>query len=130
MSGSTSTAWSLPLTLRVNFWAMSAVSSWMARDARDGAGSPVRCSWFVAYLAPLREPAGRARPSGTLMQAGADWNGYNDEILTVERWRCLSRTAWSRHSVADADCTRLRRAVRLRGGMAPGGCGHEALCRL
>src|ERR1700722_12147083 len=28
-----------------------------------------------------------------------------------------SQTGWSRHSVADADCTRLRRTVRLRGGL-------------
>jgi NitT/TauT family transport system substrate-binding protein len=54
-----------------------------------------------------------ARPAETLIQAAADWNGYNDEILAAARWCGRSQTA--RHSVADADCPGLRGAVRLRG---------------
>src|ERR1700674_2675805 len=69
MSGSTSTVWSLPLTLRVNFWAMSAVSSWGWRRTAH--------SWRACAVARTLEGC----PGGTLIQPVGDWNGYNDEIL-------------------------------------------------
>src|SRR5271154_2932198 len=77
MSGSTSTVWSLPLTLRVNFWAMSTVSSWMARKLGM---APDRLLRFGADARTCG-----VRPAGTLIQATADWNGYNDEILVAAR---------------------------------------------
>ena len=69
MSGSTSTVWSFPLTLRVNFWAMSAC------PPGDGAGLPA--GWNPGADARTRG----LRPAGTLIQAAVDWNGCNDEIL-------------------------------------------------
>src|ERR1700687_3400138 len=74
MSGSTSTVWSLPLTLRVNFWAMSAVSSWMARRLGMAPDRP-----FVVRLAPMREAVARGAASVAVAQT--------PKAQTLKNWR-------------------------------------------
>src|ERR1700733_12888465 len=116
MSGSTSTVWSFPLTLRVNFWAMSAC------PPGDGAGLPA--GWNPGADARTRG----LRPAGTLIQAAVDWNGCNDEILDeilgADRPRLTVAAKRRRHVLAETfrrrrRCTAMRREVRLAPGRSP-----------